>query len=115
MFSTSLFKVVLTASAVAVVAFAAVPSAAQSGEVQNRVNHQQARINQGLKSGQLTHKEARRDERHLKSIEAQRNRDLARNGGHLTAAEKSHLNGRLNNNSGRVYNTKHNGNTQPGA
>jgi hypothetical protein len=83
--------------------------------VQNRLNRQQARINQGLRSGQLTHKEANRDQRHLNHIEANRNADLARNGGHLTAGEKQRLNTRLNQNSNRVYNTKHNAYTQPGA
>ena len=47
--------------------------------------------------------------------ELERRRRLARHGGHLTAAEQSHLNSRLNHNSGRVYNTKHNAPTQPGA
>lgn len=110
-----LHRIILTAGAVAVIASASLPGIAQAGEVQNRVNRQQARINQGLRSGQLTQKEANRDERHLNHIEANRNADLARNGGHLTAAEKQRLNTRLNHNSNRVYNTKHNGRAQPGA
>jgi hypothetical protein len=109
------YRSVLRAGAIVALVSATFPSTAQAGEVQNRLNHQQARINQGVRSGQLTQHEANRDQRHLNHIEANRNADLARNGGHLTAAEQHRLNGRLNNNSGRVYNTKHNLRTQPGA
>lgn len=85
---------------------------AQAGEVQNRIDRQQQRINQGVQSGQLTHAEYARDESHLRSDERARNRDLRLHGGHLTAAERAHLNRRLSRNSDRIYDTKHNLNHQ---
>ena len=39
--------------------------------------------------------------------------DLAAHGGHLTPEERAHLNQRLNHNSARVYNTKHNDVVRP--
>jgi len=114
-FSSFFHKSILTAGVAAVIASATLPGIAQAGEVQNRINRQQARINQGVRSGQLTQKEYNRDERHLNAIRAKRNADLAKNGGHLTAAEQRRLNGRLNTSSHRVYFTKHNLKKQPGA
>jgi hypothetical protein len=81
---------------------------AQAGEVQNRLNNQQARIHQGVASGQLTRGEARRDERNVRSVARERNRMVARNGGTLTRRDKAVLNHRLNRTSTRVYKTKHN-------
>ncbi len=90
--------------------FGARPACAQQpGEVQQRFNNQQRRINAGVASGQLTRGEAARDESHLRADESLRNRQLARNGGApLTAGEKARDNRLLNHNSARVYDTKHN-------
>jgi len=104
----------LAQPAPAVPPVAPVPPTHQPGEVQQRVDTQQQRINQGVASGQLTHHEAAVDESHLRADERQRNADLRANGGHLTPAEKAHLNHNLNHNSARIYRTKHNGATQPG-
>ena len=115
MFSTAFIsKFILTTTAAAALAASVLPNAAQAGEVQNRVNRQQARINQGLSSGQLTHREYNRDEARLQHDAYLRNRDLRRNDGHLTPQERAHLNGRLNNNSNDIYFTKHNRADQPG-
>jgi hypothetical protein len=95
------------AACLAMLAFAH-PAAAQPGEVQQRFDEQQQRINNGVASGQLTRGEAAHDENHLAHDEAARNRDLAAHGGHLTGAERTRLNQRLNYNSARVYDTKHN-------
>jgi hypothetical protein len=108
-------KSILTAGAFAAFAAATIPLAASAGEVHNRVNNQQARINQGVRSGQLTQGEYDRDENHLDRINAQRDRDLRQNGGHLTSGEHYQLNHELNRNSNRIYFTKHNLRTQPGA
>ncbi len=115
MFSTAFIsKFILTSTAAAALAASVLPGAAQAGEVQNRINHQQARINQGLASGQLTHGEYNRDEWRLRHDQYARNRDLRQNGGYLTPQERANLNGRLNNNSNDVYFTKHNRADQPG-
>jgi hypothetical protein len=88
-------------------------AAAQPGEVQQRIDNQQQRIDQGVASGELTKGEAARDESHLAADQAARNRDLATHGGHLTPEERAHLNQRLNHNSARVYDTKHNAVVRP--
>ncbi|MEJ0049414.1 MAG: hypothetical protein WDN04_27415 [Rhodospirillales bacterium] len=102
------FTNILGAAALAALALSGT-AAAQAGEVQQRLDNQQQRIDQGIASGQLTRGEAARDETHLAADQAARNRDLAEHGGHLTRAEKVRLNQRLNHNSARVYDTKHNG------
>lgn len=108
-FIKSIFgKVLIATLTTGVLAASSLPLAARAGEVSNRVGDQQARINQGVRSGELTRGEHARDEAHLAAINAQRRIDLARNGGHLTGAEKARLNRELNRNSARIYNTKHN-------
>jgi len=101
-------KVLLAVLTSAVLAASSLPLTAQAGEVSDRVHDQQARINQGVRSGELTRGEYARDEGHLAAINAQRRFDLARNDGHLTGAEKVQLNRRLNRDSARIYRTKHN-------
>ena len=99
---------------VAAVASSLSPVAASAGEVQNRLNNQQARLNQGVRSGQLTRREYNHLDRRDDSIQAQRNRDLRNNDGHLTPAEYQHLNNRLNNTSDATYFDKHNYQRQTG-
>jgi hypothetical protein len=91
------------------------PLAASAGEIGNRVENQQDRIQQGVHDGQLTFGEYRNDERHLDVINTQRRYDLRRDDGHLTGAQRGQLNRELNNNSERIYFTKHNWAHQPGA
>ncbi len=107
-------KFLLATTAAAAVATAVLPSAAQAGQVQNRFNRQQNRINQGVRSGQLTQREYNRDESRLQRDERLRNGDLRRNDDHLTPQERANLNRRLNNNSRDIYYTKHNRADQPG-
>ncbi len=113
MFNTStVSKAVTTAGVVAAFTAAMIPSLARADEVQDRIQRQNARINQGVRSGQLTQGEYRRDDARLDRIEAQRRRDL-RNGP-LTSAEEKRLNRELNRNSDGIHFTKHNRADQPG-
>jgi hypothetical protein len=89
---------------------ALVPLAASAGEVENRIHDQQARINQGVRDGSLTAGEYRRVDGSLDRIQAQRNRDLRANGGHLTPGEYAHLNREENRLSDRIAFDKHNQN-----
>ena len=89
-------------------AIAALPLAANAGEVQNRLNHEQARINQGVQNGSLTYGEYSRLDRSEDRIQAERNRDLRKDDGHLTAAQYRSLNRQENNLSDRIYFDKHN-------
>ena len=87
---------------------ALIPLAASAGEVENRVHNEQARINQGVRNGSMTYGEYHRTESRLDQIQAQRNRDLRANDGHLTRREDAHLNHEENNLSSRIYFDKHN-------
>jgi len=92
----------------------AASAASRPGEVWKRQQNQQARLQEGVKNGQLTRGEYNRDEARIQSINAQRAADLKANGGHLTTAERQQLNGELTKSSRDIYFTKHNGATQPG-
>jgi hypothetical protein len=78
-------------------------------DVQRNVN-QQERINQGVRSGELTNHEAgalERGQAHVDRAEA----NAAANG-HVGAAEQARIQGKENNQSKRVYNKKHNERTR---
>jgi hypothetical protein len=116
MINAALHRKVLAALMTAgVLAAATAPLTAQAGEVYNRVDRQQGRIAQGVRSGQLTRGEYDSVEGHLDAINAQRRHDLRANGGYLTPGEKTQLNRELNRNSNRIYFDKHNLRRQPGA
>ncbi len=66
------------------------PLAASAGEVENRIHHENARINQGVRSGSLTYGEYHRLDNGADRLQAERNRDLRRDDGHLTRARGSH-------------------------
>jgi len=75
-------------------------------DVQRNVN-QQARINQGVRSGQLTNHEAgalERGQAHVDRAEARAGAD-----GHVGAAGQARIQAKENRQSARVYNKKHNG------
>jgi hypothetical protein len=80
--------------------------------VNNRLKRQQARINQGIQSGELTRSEAKNLERHDANIATDAKIDKAENGGKLTPQEHKNLERRLNKQSGRIFRKKHNGRTQ---
>jgi len=77
--------------------------------VQRNVN-QEARINQGVRSGQLTNKEAgslERGQAHVDRAEAH-----AGANGHVGAGEQARVQRKENHQSARVYNKKHNDNVR---
>ena len=79
-------------------------------DVQRNVNQQQ-RINQGVRSGELTNKEAgslERGQAHVDRAEAR-----AGANGHVGAAEQARIQGKENHQSTRVYNKKHNETVRP--
>ena len=94
---------------VAAIALASVVPAAHAGEVYNRLQNQQARIAQGIRSGQLNQGEINHLERREATINARRQADLAAHGGHLTAGDYRRLNAREDSVSGQIYVDKHNG------
>ncbi len=77
----------------------------------DRAANQQARVAQGVKSGQMTPHETGNVERREASINHQAAQDRAANGGHLTSQEHAQINQRQDNVSKSIYNDKHNGAT----
>jgi hypothetical protein len=101
MFTKAILATALMAAFVA-------PLAANAGEVQNRINDQNARITHGVRDGSLTRGEFNRLDRSEDRIQAERNRDLRMNGGHLTAGERASLNRQENRQSDRIFFDTHN-------
>lgn len=72
-----------------------------------RQHHQQARIYQGVRHGQISGREYRRLERQQASIAFQRYR-FRHNDGHLGPRERAVLQHRLNHASRHIYRARHN-------
>ncbi len=84
-----------------------VPDHPRVNEVNQRLDNQQARINQGLANGTMTGKQAARDEAHDANIAKRESVDEAKHNGHLTKGEQQRLNKSENKNSRRIYRQKH--------
>src|SRR3984885_6695643 len=95
-----------TLVAAALLASLVAPLAASAdGEVEQRIDNQQGRINQGVRNGSLTYREYHRLDNGLDRIEAQRRRDLR--DGRLSPAEYPQANREENRLSDRIYFQKH--------
>ena len=84
-----------------------VPDHPRVNEVNQRLDDQQARINQGLANGTMNGKQAARDEAHNANFAKRESVDEAKHNGHLTKGEQRRLNRSENKNSRRIYNQKH--------
>ena len=82
------------------------------GTAGQRKADQQARIAQGVKSGQLTAHETGNLEHREASVNREERNMRAANGGKLTAADRTALNNRQNRISNSIYKDKHNAATQ---
>lgn len=93
----------------------AVTSAAFAAERDSGVNRRQAdqhaRIHQGVRSGQLTHQEAKSLRAEQRSIRQEERKDKA--DGKMTAAERKDLHKDLNQASKNIYADKHNADVRP--
>lgn len=89
------------------VAQAQAPMMAHGHNVYGRLHNERARIRQGARSGELSHREAMRLERHTARVQRMAARDRYTHGGHLTRAERRRLNARMNRTSGAIYRHKH--------
>jgi hypothetical protein len=99
----------MKASFTVLVASLVFSSVALAAEVDNREANQQARIAEGVKSGQLTPGETARLDNREAHINNEIARDRAANGGHLTAAERAKVNRQQDRTSNAIYRDKHNG------
>lgn len=95
------------------VALAQTPSTTPAADptVGQRKENQQDRIANGVKSGQLTAGETANLETKEAAINGETKADRAANGGKLTAAEKTQINGQQTKLSNQIYKDKHNANT----
>jgi hypothetical protein len=82
------------------------------GTAAQRKANQQARIAQGVKSGQLTAHETANLEGREASVNKEEHNMRAADGGKLTAADRTALNNRQNKISNSIYKDKHNAATQ---
>ena len=81
--------------------------------IDQRMNNQQSRVDQGLANGSLTQGEATRLQNRDASISAQAQADAAKDGSdNLTAKQRANLRHRENRTSRTVYRKKHNARTQ---
>jgi len=84
------------------------PSSTPASEVGQRVENQQDRIAQGVKSGQLTAGETGNLEKKESAINQEVHTDRSLNDGHLTGQEKQTVNQQQNKMSNQIYQDKHN-------
>ena len=84
-----------------------VSQVAFAAEVDRREERQEARIQQGIRSGELTPREAARLQAREQSIHNQVAAERAANGGKLTRAERRQVNRRLNRTSRAIAREKH--------
>jgi Skp family chaperone for outer membrane proteins len=76
-------------------------------QVNKRVDNQRARINEGVKNGELSKGQARQLRANDRAIKAQEHAEVKANGGHLTKAEQRQLNQEENANSKLIHDEKH--------
>ena len=88
------------------------PAHPRVNQVNRRETRQQARIGQGVRSGQLTRGETRRLERGERRLQHNERRDMAKHNGHLTKKDQRQLNRESNRMSRRIYRDKHNARTR---
>jgi hypothetical protein len=75
--------------------------------VNKRLNNQNRRIQQGVKSGELNKGQAKQLHQEDKSIRKQERQDAAANGGHITKQQQRQLNQQENQASKQIYQEKH--------
>jgi hypothetical protein len=90
------------------IAAAVAQTAPPPGTAGQRKTNQQARIAQGVKSGELTAHETSNLEAREASVNREERRMRAAGGGKLTAANRAALNNRQNKISNSIYKDKHN-------
>jgi hypothetical protein len=106
-FSLIAFGMVAAFASAAAMAQAAnpndIPGHPRVSEVNQRLDNQQDRVQNGVADGQLNAKQATRDEKQDANIAARESRDEAEHGGHLTKQEQKNLNKSLNHDSKRIH------------
>lgn len=94
---------------VAVLVGLGIATGAQAQAVDARHDHQQRRVEQGVRHGSITPRERFRIEHQQHSIDRQEARMRYRHGGRLTRYDRARLRHRENHASRHIYRAKHNG------
>jgi hypothetical protein len=84
-----------------------IPGHPRVNEVDQRLENQQDRIDNGVKDGQLNAKQATHDEAVDSKVSQQLSADQAKHNGHITKAEQHKMNKELNKNSKRIHKQRH--------
>jgi hypothetical protein len=84
-------------------------NAQTNSQINQRKFDQQHRIHQGVRSGQLTHRETAHLERQEHAINHEEHAMRAQDNGHLTGQDRRVINRQQNVESARIYRDKHNG------
>ena len=79
------------------------PGHPRVNEVNQRLDNQQTRIQNGVADGQINAKQEARDEKQDANIAQRESADQAKHGGHLTKAEQRNLNKSENQDSRRIH------------
>jgi len=97
----------ISASALAQTNDPNVPGHPRVNEVDQRLQNQNTRIDNGVNNGQLNAKQ----EEHLQAKDAKVSQEMsadeAKHNGHITKAEQRHMNHQLNKDSTKIYDKKH--------
>lgn len=104
-------RFIIAAAVIALIGFIAL-APADAGPIKKREERQQARIDQGVKSGELTAEETAKLEREQAKIKADRRKALS--DGKLSRKEKAKLTREQHRASRHIYREKHNADKQPG-
>ncbi len=104
--ATTAFAALLIAAAPAAVMAqttdTTVPNHPRVNEVDQRLQNQQNRIDAGVANGQINANQAARDQKTDAKVSQELSADEAKNGGHITKAEQTHMNNQLNKDSTRI-------------
>jgi hypothetical protein len=83
------------------------PGHPRVNEVDQRLQDQQKRIQNGTQDSQIGAKQAAHDEKVDSRISQEASRDEAAHGGHLTKRETHHINRQLNRSSRKIHHQRH--------
>jgi len=84
-----------------------IPGHPRVNEVDQRLENQQGRVNNGVEQGQMNGREAVRDEHRDARVQHQLSRDETRHNGHVTKGEQRRMNRELNRNSHDIHRQRH--------
>ncbi len=86
----------------------------QRHSIRARQSREQARINRGVRDGQITPRGAAAADRNQAKIAAEEHQDRAADGGHLTAQDRHQIARQQDRDSRGIYTRNHNAATDPG-